>query len=138
MEDFKYVLLEQYFPGHRTSVSKYVYKINTLDYTPGALVVGENYVGRVIHEVKSPDPKFSYHFTELASKAEALSALRDNFIKDYYEYNEPMKPGVYFVPNHGYEYFDYGDVADMESDQEDWLDKEADSYAKEILDKLLN
>ena len=49
-----------------------------------------------------------------------------------------MKPGTYYVPNHGYEYFDYGDVADMESDQEDWLDKEADKYAKEILDKLLN
>lgn len=138
MDDFKYVLLEQYFPGHRSSVSKYVYKIKKLEYTKGALVMGENYVGRIIKEVRKPDPKFNYHFTSLASKAEALSKLRDNFIEDYYEYNKPMEPGMYYIPNYGYDYFDYGDIANMESSQEDWLDKEADEYAKEILDKLLN
>lgn len=138
MDDFKYVLLEQYFSGSRFPASKYVYKIKQLEYVPGALVVGENYVGRIVHEVESPDPQFSYYFTALASKAEALSKLRDNFIQNYCEDNKPMETGMYYIPNHGYEYFDYGDIADIESDQEDWLNREADNYAKEILNKLLN
>ena len=47
------------------------------------------------------------------------------------------KPGLYYIPNLGYEYIGDEELSDLYYEQEDILRDEASKYAKEILNRLL-
>ena len=135
MKKDKYVLLEQYFGSNTNSVSKYVYLIKGDEFQKGALVIGDNYIGRIIREVRKIDPHISYKYTNRCYDIDkAKMALEQRYMDDQSEIY--IEPGFYYIPNLGYEYIGEEDSY-LCCEQEDVLMYEASEYAKEILNKLL-
>ena len=71
---FKLVELEQYFAGSELPSCKYVYKIGG-KFNIGDLVIGMNYVGKIVKIVEDDD--FLYKETKLCTDTEAYKKLID-------------------------------------------------------------
>ena len=136
MRKDKYVLLEQYFGSNTKSVSKYVYLIKGDEFQKGALVIGDNYVGKIIQEVRKVDSRVSYKYTNRCYDIDkAKRALEERYMDDQRRIYD--KPGFYYIPNLGYDYIGEEELSDLYYEQEDILMDEASEYATEILNKLL-